>query len=398
MAYFRGGQRFRETTFSGLRLGVIIYPPAVLAERGFKMVFYDAATDVKKGELGTDIKEARISEVEFELMDFGCGAFSFKLDELPAFPINHRTRVTIHPYFDPVPWFMGFIQQTPKPGSKKPFEFQGFGFFDQLDWITVTGSYSAGQDVAEIVRGIVENIVAPNTQVVYNAAKIETTGYMTTGDIEFDHVFAKDALQMLADIAQNFTFGVDNSREFFFQAQSSNITRSLWHGKHFQDAPILVDPNGIRNKLYVRVGQIQAGGTNVVGNVSDDASIAVHGLREDIITAPEILDADDALQWAEYILSTRKDPITQAKVINFFLDQDKAKIEAEGRIRLTTEAGEEYTLPVKRVTYRMSAAGIAADLELGRLAVPFEQHVLDILRRIQEEQRLGDTRTKQLYT
>lgn len=392
-----GEARLRETRLWGLQLGIVIYPPSVLVERGFKVVFYHATTGAKIGELGSDVQNVRISELGFELMDFGCGAFSLKLDQAPAFAVGYRTRVAIHPYFDTVPWFMGFIQEIPGPGSKRPLEYKGFGFFEQLDWVTVSGSYSAGQDVALIVKDIIEHTIAPHTQIIYNAAKVETTGYLTTGQLDFDLVFAKDALQALADIAQNYEYGVDNEREFFFRAQSSDISKALWHGKHFQDEEITIDPNGIRNRLYVRVGQIQADGSNLIGTIQDSASITANGLREEIVTVPEVLDEDDGLQWAGYVLGQKKDPVTQAKVIGFFLDRDKAKVEARGRIRLTSAEGGEYTLPVKRVSYKISAAGILADIELGRLIVPFEQHLLDILRRIQEEQRLGDKRTKQLY-
>jgi hypothetical protein len=385
--------RFREAAFAGLQLGIILYPPSVLQDRGFKLTFFNTA-DVKIGELGTDVKDVRVSDVTLELNDFGCGSFSFVVDEIPTFNIGYRTRVAIAPYFDSLPWFMGFIQRRPDPGARKPFEFSGFGYFDQLDWVTVTRSYS-NQDIALIVKDIIETIVSPKTAVIFNAAKVETTGYVTSGTIDFDHVFAKDAIQSLADIAQNFEFGVDNQREFYFRAIDTTVKTSVWQGKHFQAAEIAVDPQGIRNKLYIKSGQI-SGGSNIIGSVDDPASIAEHGLREDLITAPDLLNSTDATRWANYILGQKKDPVIQAKVINYFLDREKAKIAALGRIRLTTEDGAEYTLPVKRVTYKMNAAGIMADIELGRVIVPFEQHLLDILRRIQEESRLADKRTAQL--
>jgi hypothetical protein len=387
--------RFRETHLWGIKLGVVIYPPSILQERGFKLIFYSTG-GLKVGELGSDVKEAHVSEAQFELADFGCGAFSFKLDEKPAFSIGDRTRVSIHPYFDTQPWFIGFIQKQPDPGAKKPFEYSGFGFYEQLDWILVTESYTT-QDISDIVKDIINTIVAPNTQIVYNAAKVETVGYMLNS-ISFDHTKAKDAIQMLADAAQNFEFGVDNEREFYFRAIDTSIKKYFWAGKHFQDDDIQVDPTGIRNKLYVKVGQIQAGGTNIIGSVSDSGSISTYGMREDVITAPEILSTADALRWAGYILDQKKNPMTQAKVGGYFLDTEKEKISALGKVKLTTEDGDEYSLAVKRVTYKISAAGMTADLELGTIIVPFEQQLVNMLRQVQEEQRLGDQRTKQLYT
>ena len=130
--------------------------------------------------------------------------------------------------------------------------------------------------------------------------------------------------------------------------------------------------------------------------VSDADSIAAYGLREDVVTAPDLLNSADATRWANYQLSQMKDPIVQAKIVNYFLDQDKSKISALGRIQLTAEDGTAYTLNVKRVVYTMSMAGIVANIELGRVIVPFEQQLLNILRRVQEESSLSDQRTAQL--
>ena len=387
--------RLREMRLAGCQLGVIIYPTTILTERGFKVIFYNTA-GAKIGELGSDVKDAHVSEIGFEFSDFGCGAFTLKLDGRPAFDIGYRTRAFIHPYFDPVAWFAGFVQRVPGASSRPPFEYSGFGFFEQLDWVRVTKAYTP-QEISLIVKDIVSTIVAPNTHVVYNAAKVETTGYTTSANIEFDHTPAKDAIQTLADVAQNFEFGVDDAREFYFREISTTVMRSFWTGKHLQDDAVEVDPVPIRNKLYVKAGQIQGGGTNYVGVVSDADSIAAYGLREDEVTAPDILGVDDSLQWADYILDQKKLPAVQAKIVNLFLDDDKTKIEAKGKARLTTANGTEYTLFIKRVGYKISAAGISADLELGQLAVPLEQQMVDLFRRIQEEQRLGDKRTKQLY-
>ncbi len=392
MALFRSA-RFREARFVGVEVGIIVYPAAELAERGFKLVFYNPA-GVKIGELGSDTPAAKVNAATFEIGEFGCGAFAFTVDDIPSFTPVDRTRVNIHPYFDIEPWFTGFVQKVPDPGAARPLEYSGFGFFAQLNWVTVTQSYGP-QDIALIVADIVENIVAVNTQVRYNSAKIETTGYVTSGTIDFDHVFAQSAIQSLAEIAQDFEYGVDDQREFYFRARSSGVMNWFWKGKHFQDLAITADPMGIRNKLYVKGGTV-TGGSNYLPPVSDAASIAEHGLREDIITAPELLDTADATRWAEYVLSQNINPITQGQILGFFLDQRRAKIEARGQLRVTTEDGTAYTLPIKRVSYKIDSTGILADIDLGTVYVPFEKHVLKILRRIEEEGRLADKRTEQL--
>jgi len=371
MARLREKRRLRGLRFLGITLGIpdIPYIPSEPgALRGFKLKFYDLS-DVKIGELGSDVKTGIISNVNFELMGLGCASFSFVCDSEPDFSISYRTRVDIHPYFDTTPWFTGFIQTLPKAGKKKPYEYSGFGFFEQLDWVTVTESYGA-QDIQDIVKDIIENTVAPNTQIIYNAAKIENTGY-TMDSIDFYLTPAKEAIQSLADMASGFEFGVDDSREFYFRAVDSDVYHSFWTGKHFQDIDIEENPYTVRNRLYIKVGLIQGEGygyitegSNCIGYEEDAASIAAYGLRESVITAPDVLDIDDAREWAKQILSKMKDPEIKARIKNVIFDETRAKIEAKGKARITTYDNTEYTLSIKRIGYSISAGGITGEIEL----------------------------------
>jgi hypothetical protein len=395
MPRLREEKRLREQRLTGIKTGIPTYVPPLLTVKGFKLIFYDTS-QVKVGEFGADVQLGRISEIEFELMDFGCGAFSFILDSLPPFPVSYRTRVDVHPYFDTTPWFSGFIQTTPKPGQKPPYRYIGFGFFEQLDWVTVTASYQS-QEVSLIVKDIIQNIVAPSTQIGYNASKIEATTYTVT-DITFDYAFAKDALQQLANIAQGYEFGVDDAREFYFRAIDTEPHYFYWAGRQFQDVDLEEDPQGIRNKLYVKSGKIQEGGTNIVGSVSDPGSISAYGLREEVVTAPDILNSDDALQWAGQVLAEKKDTKVKAKIKNVLFDTTKAKIEARGKIVITTFDGSVYTAPLMRVLYRISSAGTLGEIECGAVLIPFEQQFVGQLKRMDDEQRLSDKRTEELST
>ena len=361
MPRLREKKRLQEQRILGIKTGIPTYVPSELVIRGFKLRFYDTS-DMKIGELGSDVKAGKVVDVSFELRTLGCGAFSFVLDDEPGFPIDFRTRVDIHPYFDPSPWFTGFIQTIPQTGQQRPFIYTGFGFFDQLDWVTITDSY-ASQELADIVKDIIQTYVAPNTQIVYNASKIEATGY-TVQSIDFDHTFAKDVIQTLADMAQGFEFGVDDSREFYFRAIDTDVNYSYWVGKHFQNIEITEDPFTVRNKLYIKMGEIQAGGTNIIGSVQDNPSIAAHGLREDIITVPESLNATDATRWASLILSELKDPAVSARIMNMIFDETKAKLAAQGKARITVEGGTEYSLFIKAVSYSITAGGILGSMEL----------------------------------
>jgi len=368
MARYREAKRYREARLLGIETGKPEYKPPELELKGFKIKFYDLA-DNKLYELGSDVKRGRISEASFELMDFGCGSFSFLLDDKPPFDLTYRIRVDIHLYFDETAWYTGFIQAIPQPGQKTPYEFSGFGFFEQLDWVTVSASYQ-NKDVADIVKDIIENKVAPNTQIIYNASKIERTGY-TVNSIDFYLNFAKDAIQSLADIAQGYEFGVDNVREFYFRAIDTDLKYHYWAGKQFQHVKIEENPFAVRNRLYIKVGLIQGEGygyikegSNCIGYVQDAASIGAYGLREDVVTAPDVLDIDDAERWAGMILQERKTPRIKAKISNVLFDKIKTKIDSEGKVRVTTHEGSEYELKIEKVSYSISSQGCLGEMEL----------------------------------
>lgn len=368
MPRFREAKRYREARLLGIETGLPEYKPADLELKGFKIKFYDLS-DVKLYELGSDVKRGRISEASFELMDFGCGEFSFLLDDKPPFDLTYRTRVDIHLYFDEVAWYTGFIQAIPQPGQKTPYEFSGFGFFEQLDWVLVTDNYET-LDVADIVKDIIENKVAPNTQIIYNESKIEATGY-TVNAIDFYLSFAKDAIQSLADIAVGYEFGVDNVREFYFRSIDTDLKYHCWAGKQFQHIKIEENPFAVRNRLYIKVGLIQGEGfgyikegSNCIGYVDDATSIATYGLREGVVTAPDVLNIADAQRWAGEILQNKKNPNIKAKISNVLFDKTKTKIDSEGKVRVTAHEGSEYELKIEKVAYSISSQGVLGEMEL----------------------------------
>jgi len=165
-------------------------------------------------------------------------------------------------------------------------------------------------------------------------------------------------------MAQGYEFGVDNSREFYFRAIDSDVYHSFWAGKHFQDVEIEENPYTVRNKLYIKIGEIQTGGSNIIGSVQDATSISAYGLREEVIDIPESLDSTDATRWANEILAKKKDPEIRAKIKNIIFDQTRAIIEATGKARITTYDDTEYTLCIKKIEYSISAGGVVGDIEL----------------------------------
>lgn len=212
MMYFRGGKRFRETRFSGFSPGIYV-PLYIPIGEGFKLVFYDPS-DNKIGELGSDAANHLIKEVNFELLESGCGSMDLTLTEKPSFEIGYRTRVDIFPFFSSDPWYTGFIYDLPRKSSKTTEQcYSGFGYYEQLEWVRVSGGWQ-NKKVNKIIADIIENQVSPKTSIKYNPAKIAESA-VEASSIIIDNASAKEVLSKLAGFEPDFVFGVDNYREFF---------------------------------------------------------------------------------------------------------------------------------------------------------------------------------------
>lgn len=357
--YFRGGKRFRETRFSGYAPGVYV-PLYIPLKEGFKLIFYDAS-DNKLGELGSDIANHLIKEVSFELLESGCGSVSLELTEKPPFSISYRTRVDIFPYFSSDPWYTGFIYDLPKKSSKtKILSYQGFGYYDQLDWVLVSGSWTE-KKVSSVIADIIENQVAPKTAIKFNRVKISDSNKSVSSYVA-DKITAKAAIKKLAEFEPGFIWGVDNFREFFYSLRSNHIIAKLWVGKHCEDFELEESASDIANRLYVKAGAIVSG-SNYLAVVEDSESIASYGTREAIISAPEVQSVSDAIAWGQGQLAERKLKKITGQATNVFLENMRP-IEAKGKAIIVDEIGQEKEMRIVSVSYSIAPTGILANLKL----------------------------------
>jgi hypothetical protein len=357
--YFRGGKRFRETRFSGYAPG--IYVPLYLPGRpGYKLAFYDSS-DNKIGEMGSDSYGTLVEEVAFELLESGCGSMELVLADKPPFEIEYRTRVDIFPFFSPDPWYTGFIYDLPSKSAKtKEQRYQGYGYYDQLDWVLVSGAWQ-NKKASEIMADIMENQAAPKTQIKYNEAKIiESTTVISSFSV--DRITAKDALTKLGEFEPSFIWGVDNFREFFFFLRSNLVTAKLWVGKHCEDIEIEEQASQIKNRLYIKAGLIQ-NGSNILAVVEDQDSISKYGVREAVLTAPEIFSAADAENWGYQKLSELKLKKLTGTAKNIFLEAMKP-IEPKGKVIIVNEEGTEREMRIIKVDYTINASSMLATMKL----------------------------------
>lgn len=322
-----GARSYGDIRYGDFIIVVYYYP----LRRGIKLKFYNPE-GVKQGEIGDDTQAGMILDVNFDLLELGCGQFDFVLAKKPGFTVEYRTRVDIHLFNDTNPWFSGYIMELPEEGTTEvEYRYGGFGFYYQLETCIVDQKY-INTEISLIVKNIIQTFVEPKTDIVYDEAKIEDTGY-TVNEIEFNKVSAKKALDDLAEMAQNFMIGVEEDRKFFFRAIQTSVNYAAIKvvGKHFRRYILEKDTSGILNKIYILAGKITSG-SNYICTVEDAASQSAYGIREGALTIPSSLNLSDAQRWGNYRLSHLKDPIEKAKVED--VDLELSIIKAIGKARI----------------------------------------------------------------
>lgn len=260
-------------------------------------IYNTASPPVKVAEIVGDMKNVTLASLEFErLRKGGCGPFSFTLaEEYSHVDIDYNYRVEICFYTQTDPWFTGYITKVPQKGTDPKREYGGVGYFQQLEYIRVNEIDEVGQEVEGIVEAIYDDYLDSDTNIEWNAAKIDSPGYTTVATQRWERITARACFETLAELAQRFEFGVDADREFYFRNISSLVLEKFWIGKHLTEFKPVEDQSDLCNRLYIRCGLL-TDGTDYTIMLENAASQVAYGLREDVVRAPEfwpIFSEDD---------------------------------------------------------------------------------------------------------
>lgn len=364
------------------------------------LIVYDHRNGQKKLVLSNATQENLISDISFDLTENGCGSFNFTLCAPPSYDIGYKNWVEIYLYRSARPWFSGIVETRPHRYSTKnsSFKFSGFGFFNQLDTCLVDKIYPAGMLIELIVEDIIKEFVIQKTNIVFLQSNISNTNIVTNGELDFTKVKAKQAFQTLADIAQNFVFGVDEKKAFFFRPISEQVTNEMcfFEGKHFVDLPVTEDPTKIFNRAYIKGGAVNDG-TNFLVTLNDTESQGKYGIIETVLTAPEILTVEDATRWGTYQLQKNAEVLQQATLKN--VEHNKKILKAKGKARLTpngSDGTQELELFVKKTKWKISSQGVVCDVELGEVEQVFENQFLGLMRDIKIQELLQQSNVRSL--
>lgn len=329
----------------------------------------------KLAEWGSGVGNNPVLLLNFELLETGCGAFEMRLGELPATAaLNYGMRLDIHLFGDAAPWYSGYITERPVSGTTvRPYTIKGYGFFQQLEWVLVNNTFT-GMDIATVAKSILQSVVEPDTQVLYQLSKIISVGYAVT-KLRFENVSAKDALKQLSEFATGYVYGVDERREFFFRPVRTEINEQarLYVGVHISEYAPTEDLNDLVNYAIVKGSTLDSNGSNILATAENAASQAAYGLRKKVLDIPAAVGAADAARWGAAEIDRLKDPQRRATVKGLKLEYPNAdgsfnvrRIKPDGRAAITTAAGDVHEYPIAKIKYTLSGGSAwVADLTLG---------------------------------
>lgn len=374
---------------------VIIDYPKTDSKFAFK--FYNRE-GVKTGEITASTENHPVIDFEFELTQNGCGKFSFSLMPDHGLTIGYNQRVDIHLFGSGPPWYSGYIQTRPVPGTtENKWTYKGYGFFQELETIIISKQFQ-GMKLGSIVNNLVTVYIEPETNIVYNYSKIEHPDYTAT-DLLFDYVTAKDALKQIAELAIDHIYGVDEERQFFFKKINTEINEKarLWVGIHVKDFKPEEDTDKLLNFIYVKGGSIDEEGSNIMYECSDESSIEEYGLRKGILTIPSALAVEDAQRWGNSQLDKCKEPEKKAKIDGITKEVISRKITPDGMARITSADGKyAYDYPIKTVRCSLANGELKQTIELGEYDRGWDPLILKLYRDIKDAEIVQRTTNAQL--
>lgn len=364
---------------------IVDYPQQ---DSGFVISFYDKL-GIRTGQISSEILKNPLASLEFEITETGCGKCTLTLDKNHGLTLDYNQRFDIALFGGNAPWYSGYIQNRPLPGGTETTAvYSGYGFFDQLDDVIINETYE-NTEISGIVTDIMQTIIEPKTDIVFNSSKITSTDYTAT-KLAFEYIKAKEAVKTLAEFATDYVYGVDAAREFFFKPINTEINENsrLWVSYHLQDFKPEEDTNTVVNFFYVKGGKLSDEGENLYSDISgnpipfyDQTSIDTYGRKEDILSVPSAIADADIARWGQSELDRRKNPQRSAKVDKFTKEVAKRNIKPEGIAQITTADGQyTYQYPIKSVKYKIDSKGIQFSMQLGEYTNRLDKYIAKLYR------------------
>jgi hypothetical protein len=283
-----------------------------------------------KSAAGFTYEDQRLLSQTYRMIDWwyyrngGCGPFDLVLGEnFPELEIALQGQYEIHVRIklptdsDFTTWYRGIIRAGERRtrGDDTVTELRGQGYNSLLSEIYVGRRYPKGLTASQIVNDLIDNYIKPNSKIarpvdVDNTLNgtagsgVDSTSYVTRGPVHFECSVLK-ALKFLAEIEGGMEFGVAANRAFFFRKKGTNTTNALFVGKDLTD---ITDAGKEVHKInQIRVEGKGFGAREFNAVFGDPTDITKYGLFERQIEVPWIEQQDDAIRWANNIITAKRD-------------------------------------------------------------------------------------------
>jgi hypothetical protein len=274
-------------------------------------VTISSATDAFIGVLRSEIQFPIISSLEFFWGEHGCEDFTLVLGELPQFKILPRSRIEVALNDQVV--YAGYLEEIPEPTLKTPpYEYKGFGYIKQLSDIAIPGGtgniFPFGQRAGDVVDSIMTQYIQPNTQIKYNASKInKLIGTPLAEDIEFDTSEVGELIQALADHA-GAEWGVDEIQELYFRGISETPSRVFFEGYNSTRNDLRNMPEAVRNQIQVERKLNSGSGREVIAILNNLESQRRYGVINQKLELPGFFGITDGEIIGQKVLDELSEP------------------------------------------------------------------------------------------
>ena len=278
-----------------------------------------SASGALVGKIRSDVQKSIINSLVFTDGENGSEDATLSLNELPDFPIEPFSIISVKLADTPFFWYAGTIQIPDQEGTQRDeFEFRAIGLKDYLRGLKSNRDFGVGLDVGEIVRFIIENDVVPFAPIGLNTSKIdESTGVLLANPIELSENFLDKVLNTFQDMSGR-KWGVDGDGDFFFLKPSDTQQRTYFEGYDMSQFLPEINFGDVRNAIVVQRQQGRGSGGagwEIAGVFNDASSVAKYGRRELNYQIPGFFETAEANIVGDALLADKAEPKFSAKMI-----------------------------------------------------------------------------------
>jgi hypothetical protein len=262
-------------------------------------------------------------------------------------------------------WYRGEVaNRSQKLGLASTVSLQVQGFVMQLERVRLDNITFTDSNTDSIVAFIIDNYVAPDTQIKRTPSKglVRAEGFVVDS-ITFNGS-AMSAIRSLSEISGNAEWGVNNEKEIFFVVRSNDV-KNAFVADELHALNEVSDFSGIINeyKLF--------GAGSYVRTKTDLASQDSFGKRNAILQQSAISTDDTADQYIDGYLTDSKEPLTTVNAIISNVRKQVETLPPQGAILFALLGSSPFVTSkyqMERINYALSNGdGLTVNIVGGKI-------------------------------